>query len=87
MHCVYGHECGQSMAGNSAFVSGSTTFRIETLKKQSRIRISMEGPSLEDFDARESVASWFSHGQQARRPHYKCWPSEWQVTARGDQLT
>ncbi len=24
------------------------------------IRISVEGPSLEDFDARESVASWFS---------------------------
>lgn len=50
------------------------------------IRISVEGPSLEDFDARESVASWFSQGQWPRRPHYKCWPSEWQVTARGDQL-
>lgn len=36
MHCVYCHECGQSMAGNSAFVSGSTTFRIETLKKHSK---------------------------------------------------
>lgn len=50
------------------------------------IRISVEGPSLEDFDARESVASWFSQGQGARRPHYKCWPSGWQVTAKGDQL-
>lgn len=32
MHCVYCQECGQNMAGKSAFVSGST-FRIETLKK------------------------------------------------------
>ena len=30
---IYCQECGQNMAGNSAFVSGSTTFRIETLKK------------------------------------------------------
>ena len=28
------------------------------------IRISVEGPSLEDFDARESVANWFSQGRQ-----------------------
>ncbi len=26
------------------------------------IRLSVEGPSLEDVDARESVASWFSQG-------------------------
>ena len=30
---IYCQECGQNMAGNSAFVSGSTTFRIETLNK------------------------------------------------------
>ena len=30
---IYCQECGQNMAGNSAFVSGSTTFRIETLIK------------------------------------------------------
>ncbi len=30
------------------------------------IRISVEGPSLEDFDARESVASWFSQGHRSR---------------------
>ena len=30
---IYCQECGQNMAGNSAFVSGSTTFRIDTLKK------------------------------------------------------
>lgn len=33
MHCIYCKECGKSMAGNSAFVTGSNTFRIETLKK------------------------------------------------------
>ncbi len=31
------------------------------------IRLSVEGPSLEDVDARESVASWFSRGQRSRR--------------------
>ena len=30
---IYCQECGQNMAGNSAFVSGSTTFLIDTLKK------------------------------------------------------
>ena len=35
MHCIYCRECGQNMAGNSAFVSGSTTFRIETLTSHS----------------------------------------------------
>ena len=33
---IYCQECGQNMAGNSAFVSGSTTFRIETFKKLSK---------------------------------------------------
>ena len=33
---IYCQECGQNMAGKSAFVSGSTTFRIETLKKLSK---------------------------------------------------
>lgn len=33
MHCIYCKECGKSMAGSSAFVTGSNTFRIETLKK------------------------------------------------------
>ncbi len=30
------------------------------------IRINVEGPNLEDVDARESVASWFSRGQRSR---------------------
>ncbi len=39
------------------------------------IRISVEGSSLEDVDARESVASWFSQGQRSRRLNYRSWPS------------
>lgn len=48
------------------------------------IRISVEGPSLEDFDARESVASWFAQGERSRRPNYRSWPSEGHVTAMED---
>ncbi len=48
------------------------------------IRISVEGPSLEDVDARESVASWFSQGQRSRRLNYRSWPSEGHVTAKED---
>ncbi len=48
------------------------------------IRINVEGPSLEDFDARESVASWFSQGQRSRRLNYRSWPSEGHVTAMED---
>ncbi len=44
---------------------------------------SVEGPSLEDFDARESVASWFK-GQRSRRPNYRSWPYEGHVTAMED---
>ncbi len=38
------------------------------------IRISVEGPSLEDF----------SQGQRSRRPNYRSWPSEVHVTAMED---
>ncbi len=48
------------------------------------IRISVEGSSLKDFDARESVASWFSQGQRSRRPNYRSWPSEGHLTAMED---
>ncbi len=48
------------------------------------IRICVEGASLEDVDARESVASWFSQGQRSRRPNYRSWPSEGHVTAMED---
>ncbi len=43
------------------------------------IRLSVEGPSLEDVDARESVASWFSQGSNQNQitfivtsPQHKC---------------
>ncbi len=48
------------------------------------IRLSVEGPSLEDVDARESVVSWFSRGQRSRRTNYRSWPSEGHVTAMED---
>ncbi len=48
------------------------------------IRISVEGASLEDVDARESVASWFRRGQRSRRPNYRSWPFEGHVTAMED---
>ncbi len=47
------------------------------------IRISVEGPSLEDVDARESVASRFSRGQRSRT-NYRSWPFEGHVTAMED---
>ncbi len=48
------------------------------------IRLSVEGASLEDVDARESVASWFSRGQRSRKLNYRSWPSEGHVTAMED---
>lgn len=38
------------------------------------IRISVEGPELMDYDARQDVKLWFSQGKRVRRPHYKSWP-------------
>ncbi len=46
--------------------------------------IGVEGPSLEDVDARESVVSCFSQGQRSRRTNYRSWPSEGHVTAMED---
>ncbi len=48
------------------------------------IRLSVEGPSLEDVDTRESVASWFSRGQRSRKLNYRSWPFEGHVTAMED---
>ncbi len=44
------------------------------------IRISVEGPSVED----ESVVSGFSQSQRSRRTNYRSWPSEGHVTAMED---
>ncbi len=46
--------------------------------------IRIRGSSLEDVDARESVASWFSRGQRSRRTNYRSWPSEGHATAMED---
>ncbi len=48
------------------------------------IRNSVEGPSLEDVDPRESVASWFSQSQRSRRKNYRSRPSERHSTAMED---
>ncbi len=48
------------------------------------IIISVEGSSLEDVDAREIVASWFSRGQRSRRTNYRSWPPEGHMTAMED---
>ncbi len=48
------------------------------------IRLSVEGSSLEDVDARESVASWFSRGQRSRKLNYRSWSSEGHVTVMED---
>lgn len=40
------------------------------------IRISTEGPELEEFDAIESVEKWLSKGKSPRRPNYMPWPND-----------
>ncbi len=40
------------------------------------IRISVEGPPLEAFDASASVKRWMEEGQRARRPNLKSWPKD-----------
>ncbi|KAJ8365052.1 hypothetical protein SKAU_G00138830 [Synaphobranchus kaupii] len=40
------------------------------------IRISVEGPPLETFDASVSVKRWMEEGQRARRPNFKSWPQD-----------
>ncbi len=46
------------------------------------IRISVEGQVWKMLMLeRESVVSWFSHGQRSRRPNYRRWPFEGHVNA------
>ncbi len=45
------------------FESHCTRASLHSDTVEDLIRIGVEGPSLEDFDARESVASWFSQVQ------------------------
>ncbi len=47
-------------------------YRLKGGRDQKSLRITgVEGPSLEDVDARESVASGFSRGHISRRPNYR----------------
>ena len=42
------------------------------------IRISMEGPELEEFNPTPAVVKWLNSGQGSRRPilAYRKWPNE-----------
>ena len=49
---------------------------LHTETVEDLIRISVEGPQLEDYDARQDVKQWFSQGKRSRRPNYMSWPLE-----------
>ena len=40
------------------------------------IRISFEGTSLKEIDAKQAEQMRFCQGKRARRPNYKGWPLE-----------
>ncbi len=67
--------------GGGGFEKHCTRASLRSHTVEDLIRLSVEGPSLEDVDARESVASWFSQGQRSRKLNYRSWPSEGHVTA------
>ncbi len=66
------------------FEKHSTRASLHSDTVEDLIRISVEGSSLEDVDARESVASRFSQSQRSRRINYRRWPSEGHVTVMED---
>ncbi len=70
--------------GGGVFEKHCTRASLRSDTVEDLIRLSVEGPSLEDVDARESVASWFSQGQRSRKLNYRSWPSEGHVTAMED---
>ncbi|XP_030219014.1 zinc finger protein 862 [Gadus morhua] len=49
---------------------------LHTETVEDLIRISVEGPQLEDYDARQDVKQWFSQGKRSRRPNYMSWSLE-----------
>ncbi len=75
-------DCFMGLRGGFEKHCTRASLRSDTV--EDLIRLSVEGPSLEDVDARESVASCFSRGQRSRRPNYRSWPSEGHVTAMED---
>ncbi len=70
--------------GGGGYLVHCTRASLRSDTVEDLIRISVEGASLEDVDARESVASWFSQGQRSRKLNYRSWPSEGHVTAMED---
>ncbi len=75
---------GGGGGGGGAVEKHCTRASLHSDTVEDLIRISVERSSLEDIDARESVASWFSQGQRSIRTNYKSWPSEGHVTAMED---
>ncbi len=75
-------DCFMGLRGGFEKHCTRASLRSDTV--EDLIRISVEGASLEDVDARESVASWFSQGQRSRKLNYRSWPSEGHVTAMED---
>ncbi len=60
--------------GGGGFEKHCTRASLRSDTVEDLIRLSVEGPSLEDVDARESVVSWFSRGQRSRKLNYRSWP-------------
>ncbi len=75
-------DCFMGLRGGFEKHCTRASLRSDTV--EDLIRLSVEGSSLEDVDARESVASWFSQGQRSRKLNYRSWPSEGHVTAMED---
>ncbi len=75
-------DCFMGLRGGFEKHCTKASLRSDTV--EDLIRLSVEGPSLEDVDARESVASWFSRGQRSRKLNYRSWPFEGHVTAMED---
>ncbi len=75
-------DCFMGLRGGFEKHCTRASLRSDTV--EDLIRLSVEGPSLEDVDARESVVSWFSRGQRSRKLNYRSWPSEGHVTAMED---
>ncbi len=75
-------DCFMGLRGGFEKHCTRASLRSDTV--EDLIRLSVEGASLEDVDARESVVSWFSRGQRSRRINYRSWPFEGHVTAMED---
>ncbi len=76
-------DCFMGLRGGG-FEKHCTRASLRSDTVEDLIRLSVEGPSLEDVDARESVVSWFSQGQRSRKLNYRSWPFEGHVTAMED---